>query len=92
MKRLIALFVTLLFITGCMSSVSYNVKTGEVKYFRMGDQKLNGVTVEIDPNNGKVTSVKLESQESKGDFGPNILAFYQGLFDMGFKAGSAGVK
>ena len=90
MKRCIVYAIALLFISGCFSSMKYNTQTGDISYFRMGDQKLNGVVIEIDPVTKKI-NVKLESQESKGDIGPNAIALYEKMFDVGFKAGQ-GVK
>ena len=88
--KIIIILVSLmtLFISGCFSLVKYNTKTGDVSYLRMGDQKLNGVIVEFDPITKKV-HIELESQESKGDFGPNVIALYEKMFDFGFKAGQA---
>lgn len=90
MKKIIFLTaIFMLFTAGCFSSMKYNVKTGDVSYFRAGDQKLSGVVVDVDPNTHKV-HIQFESQESKGDFGPNVIAVYEKMFDLGVKAGQAG--
>lgn len=78
--------IGLLFLSGCYSSVKYNPNTGEMKYTRIGDQKFNGLKVNIDPNTGAI-KVEIESQESKGDLGSNIAIIAEKMFELGLKAG-----
>lgn len=73
MKYLILIIV--LFITGC-ASVSVNPTTGEISYWRIGDQHLKGVSFKND--NGLVI-VKFETQDSEATALNNAITVLGGL-------------
>lgn len=84
MKKYILLCVVMLFISGCYANVKYNTKTGQVTYTRLGEQKLNGLEITFQDPNGRIITVKLESQESKVEFAKQ-------MFELGLKAGKVAV-
>jgi len=59
MKKLL-LIVGLLLFAGC-TAISYNPKTGSIRYTRIGDQQLNGLYATIEPNE---THLEIEKQRS----------------------------
>ena len=61
MKKLL-LIMLCLFLFGC-ASVSFNPDTGEVRYFRIGDQKVNGFEMVMKDG----TKIKLKGQESQAE-------------------------
>ena len=62
MKKLFLVIVTAVFLTGC-ASINLNPATGEVSYFRLGDQHIQGL--KVIKNEDGTFSVKLEGQQSE---------------------------
>ena len=81
MRTLIVVIVLLvLFVTGC-TSVSYNPKTKQVTYIRVGSVKAKDILVEIDPNG--VAHVEVGSTES------DATEFIRKMIELGIGIGRA---
>lgn len=61
MKTVLVTMVLCLLVGGCVSA-KYNPKSGEVSYFRAGDQELGGVEVILSDG----SSISFEKQKSEG--------------------------
>ena len=61
MKTKLLLIVAFLVLLGGCTAISYNPKTGAIRYTRIGDQQLNGLYAVIDPNG---THIEIEKQRS----------------------------
>ena len=78
----IIVVIVLLFVAGCVS-VEFPTPYGTAKYNRFGDQKVNGLILETDPNGGIV--VNFEAQQSEARIFQDILT----IISDAYKAGAA---
>ena len=84
---MLPLVVCMIFISGCVAA-SYNPKTFEVKYNRLGDMKVQGIHMKIqEPNKPATTEIDIESTEATG-YTATINAMQQ-AFNTGVIAGKA---
>jgi len=75
---IVILLAVVLLVAGCVTA-SYNPKTNEIKYSRLGDQKVSGFTAEL-PDGSKVA---FEQQESNAQMLQSALQLLEKGMEIG---------
>jgi VCBS repeat-containing protein len=63
-QKILLVLMLIFILNGCVN-LTYNTKTNELKYNRVGDQQLDGFSVLFTDVNGKEVLVEIDGQKSE---------------------------